>query len=502
MSNSSHTTAALKIENLKIHAGSKLLLELDHFTCFKGSIHAVIGESGSGKSLLLKSLMGLLKSNLSVSGKAILPESSWCRDLLDVKSTSWNAFRGKYLGMVFQEPMSALNPQMTCGEQLQESWDIHCSPNNKGSKSEIYNKLDAIGLGSIADRVYRSYPHELSGGQRQRVMIAMATLHNPEFILADEPTTALDYFSRKQVIRDFTHLAKSLGSTVIWVSHELDLVNEFAEYITVLRKGKFVQYGSTQQVLNQKPEPYVKELLDAVPQTKHEKRPLSQVKISIQELNKIYGQKGNSIHALQDFSVELSAGQTLAVIGTSGSGKSTLAKLLVGLERPESGKITINGKDIPQKTPTGVQMVFQDPYSSLNRRHTSMESILEILKLTGQGDNELHRRELAERLLYDVGFDESLIHKKPDQMSGGQRQRLCIAKALSTRPEILILDEAVAALDPLIQKQILDLLVDLQKQKGLIYIFITHNLDVAKYMADVWCYLENGKTMPVPSLLD
>lgn len=502
MSNPTPTTIALKIDNLKIQTGNKLLLELDHLICYKGSIHAVIGESGSGKSLLLKSLMGLLKSNLSVSGNATLPQSKWSTDLYKVNSSDWNAFRGKYLGMVFQEPMSALNPQMTCGAQLQESWDIHCESALKGSKTEIYNKLEAIGLGNISDRIYESYPHELSGGQRQRVMIAMATLHNPEFILADEPTTALDYFSRKQVIRDFTHLAKSLGSTVIWVSHELDLVNEFAEYVTVLRKGNFVQYGTTQEVLSLNPEPYVKELLDAVPHTKHEKLPLNQVKISIQQLNKTYKQKGNLIHALQDFSVELSAGQTLAVIGTSGSGKSTLAKLLVGLERPESGKITINGKDIPRNPPTGVQMVFQDPYSSLNRRHTSLESIMEILKLTRQGDNENQRMELAVRILEDVGFDETLINKKPDQMSGGQRQRLCIAKALSTRPEILILDEAVAALDPLIQKQILDLLVALQKQKGLIYIFITHNLDVAKYMADEWCYLENGRMMPLPSLVD
>ncbi len=489
---------ALTVQNLKISAGHKVLLELGEFNCKKGSIHAVIGESGSGKSLLLKSLMGLLKSNLSLTGSSNLPCSDWCMDLYKVQASEWPNFRGKFLGMVFQEPMSALNPQMTCGEQLQESWNIHCHPSEVNSKSEIFRKLEAIGLGSIADRVYQSYPHELSGGQRQRVMIAMATLHNPEFILADEPTTALDYFSRKQVIKDFTRLAKSLGSTVIWVSHELDLVQEFAEYVTVLRKGKFVQYGTAEQVLSINPEPYVKELLEAVPQAKEQLVPTHQVKISIQGLNKFYKQNGKEIHALKDFSVELSSGQTLAVIGTSGSGKSTLAKLLVGLEHPQAGKIVIDGKNIPRNPPTGVQMVFQDPYSSLNRRHTSLEAISEILKLTGQGKSNSDRKELATSLLLDVGFDEVLMNKKPDQMSGGQRQRLCIAKALSTRPQILILDEAVAALDPLIQKQVLELLANLQKQKGLIYIFITHNLDVAKSMADVWCFLENGQTVPLP----
>ena len=489
---------ALIVRNLTVSAGQKVLLELGEFSCKKGSIHAVIGESGSGKSLLLKSLMGLLKSNLSISGSAALPNSDWCADLFQVEISNWPKFRGKYLGMVFQEPMSALNPQMKCGDQLQESWNIHCSADQINSTAEIFRKLDAIGLGNIADRVYQSYPHELSGGQRQRVMIAMATLHNPEFILADEPTTALDYFSRKQVIQDFTRLAKSLGSTVIWVSHELDLVQEFAEYVTVLKKGKFVQNGTSQEVLMTQPEPYVKELLDAVPQVKKQLVPTENVKISIQGLNKFYKQNGKEIHALNDFNVELSNGQTLAVIGTSGSGKSTLAKLLVGLERPQSGKIIIDGKNIPRNPPTGVQMVFQDPYSSLNRRHTSLEAIIEILDLTRQGENPLERTSIAKSMLEDVGFDEVLMNKKPDQMSGGQRQRLCIAKALATRPQILILDEAVAALDPLIQKQVLELLMDLQKQKGLIYIFITHNLDVAKSMADVWCFLENGQTVPLP----
>ncbi len=498
----SQQNSALVIQQLLIQAGGNSLLQLDKLICNRGSIHAIIGESGSGKSLLLKSLMGLLKSNLTLSGNAFLMDSTDTKssiDLYKIPPSDWFKYRGNLLGMIFQEPMSALNPQLTCGEQLQEAWNIHCEQSQQDSKIEIFHKLQDMGLGEIQERIYQSYPHELSGGQRQRVMIAMATLHNPQFILADEPTTALDYFSRKQVMLDFTQLAKKLGSTVIWVSHELDLVSEFAEYITVLRKGNFVQYGTTQQVLVDEPSGYVKELLDAVPKPKKKLKPTTEIRISIQNLSKSYKQKGKSVLALNDFSISLSDGQTLAVVGTSGSGKSTLAKLLVALELPDKGRIEIDGQRIPKNPPTGVQMVFQDPYSSLNRRQTSVETIVEILKRTQKDLTKIELYDKAKHILSTVGFDSILFDKKPDQMSGGQRQRLCIAKALANEPKILILDEAVAALDPLIQKQVLDLLIELQEKKGLIYIFITHNLDVAKFMADVWCYLEKGNLSPLPS---
>jgi len=493
----------IQIADLKISAGNKSLLQLPQFTCYSGEVHAIVGESGSGKSLLLNCIMQLLPQSLSTFGTIKIEFNTNANpvsipSLLELSKLEKQRLRGKYIGMVFQEPMSALNPQMTCGAQLMEAWNIHCLRENRNKSNTILQKLQLVGLAESADRILKSFPHQLSGGQRQRVMIVMATLHNPPLVLADEPTTALDFTSRKQVMDDFLRIVKSMGSTLIWVSHELDLVQEYAQNATVLRKGKFVQNGTVQQVFHSEPSEYVKELLKATPKTKSVLVQTEYVTVRIRELSKSFGKGASKVVALKDFSVELGPGQTLAIIGTSGSGKSTLAKLLVGLESMDGGSVEINGEALPSHPPTGVQMVFQDPYASLNRRFTSFQAISEILRFVNPKLNANDIQTKSLELLEKVGFDERLIHAKPDQMSGGQRQRLCIAKALATNPQILILDEAVAALDPLIQKQILELLTSLQIEKKLIYLFITHNLDVAKSMADKWCFLSEGKTQEMP----
>ena len=489
--------AIVYIENLRIQSEKQTLLFLPHFECNASEIHALIGESGSGKSLTLLTIIGLLPKNLKATGTVILKTPTQNLDLLSLKNDDFRKLRGKYIGMVFQEPMSALNPQMTCGKQLVEAFLVH-QHNRDLAVNVISEKLSKVGLGSMIDRVLESFPHQLSGGQRQRVMIAMASLHNPLVLLADEPTTALDSFSRKDVMNDFTQIAKEMGSALIWVSHELDLVANYANQITVLKKGAFIENGSVDEVMHHPKHEYVKQLIDAVPQPKNKVEiPINPV-LEVKNVFKIYGKGKNQVNALSNYSVSLSPGETLAVIGTSGSGKSTLAKLLVALEQKTSGQILLFGKELPSKTPTGIQMVFQDPFASLNRNQTAFEAVSEILLLKSPSKTVQEREKLAFSILRDVGFDDRLINAYPDQMSGGQRQRLCIAKALCTNPEVLILDEAVAALDPLIQKQILKLLKDIQLQRNLVFIFITHNLDVAKSLADKWCYLDGGVEKDIP----
>lgn len=489
-------SALLKIENLIIetHSPSKRLLELKNLQLHAGEIHAVIGESGSGKSLLLKTILGLLPQGLSSQGECILKNES-------LQDANWLEIRGKHIGMVFQEPMSALNPQMTCLAQLKESWQIHAPSSEKNSLDTIYARLEAVGLGFLKDRLSRTYPHELSGGQRQRLMIAMATLHKPELILADEPTTALDFFSREAVMRDLIKIANDMGSAVLWVSHELDLVRKFAHRITVMKRGEVLQQGDIKEVFEH-PVPYLEELVRANPKEKIEKVSEGSVYLEVKNLKKSYLTSGTNskarVLALDGFSVSLSPKQTLAIIGTSGSGKSTFAKLLVGLEKPDSGEVWLNGEPLKLQPPTGVQMVFQDPLASLNLRQSAKQALVEILKFKHPQKQKEVWEEQAIELLRKVGFDDRLIEARPRQMSGGQRQRLCIAKALATEPKVLILDEAVAALDPLIQKQILDLLKEIQQTDGLIYLFITHNLDVARSLADVSIYLNEGKMAEIP----
>ena len=486
----------ISIHNLKVLASDKTLLNLPSFSSKTGEVHAVLGESGSGKSLLLKCLIGLLPKNLHSEGSIALDiENLGQANVANWSQKDWIHARGKHIGMVFQEPLSALNPQMTCGAQLQESWEIHAPENQRKSKTEILERLSDVGLKEDAQRILDSYPHQLSGGQRQRVVIAMATLHKPEIILADEPTTALDFFSRKKVLSDLVSVVRKYNATLIWVTHELDVVADYADCITVLKKGELIQSGSTDVVLKQSPHSYVKALLDAIPQKKINKSVGENVTLSIDSVSKVYN---NQTKALSNFNTALAPGETLAVIGTSGSGKSTLAKLLVALEKPTNGHITLNGLPLSSYPPTGIQMVFQDPFSSLNRRHKAIDALLEVRKVCFPKESVNERLKQAQNGLKEVALDEDLWEKRPTQMSGGQRQRLCIAKALASNPSILILDEAVAALDPLVQEQVLKLLQKIQKERALIFVFITHDLAVASHVADKMVFLERGEIKEIP----
>jgi peptide/nickel transport system ATP-binding protein len=419
-------------------------------------------------------------------------------ELVGLQDDVWQTLRGKRIGMVFQEPMSALNPQMKCGKQLMESAMIH-EPNVDIAKEKVHRKLDQMGLGEIKERIMKSYPHQLSGGQRQRVMIAMACVHEPPLILADEPTTALDSLARQQVMADLQRVCKEQGSALLWVSHELDLVKQYAENVTVLRRGVCVTQGTCSDVFSDQAHGYVRELLNAMPKGVWVNPIESQVPVlEINHLTKEYGDKPNTVKALLQFNEVLMQGETLSVVGLSGSGKSTLAKLLVALELPTAGEMLLNQRALLKRPPTGIQMVFQDPYSSLNPNAKAIDAVLEVVEWVNKGNTLTDHREKAMLLLEEVGFDLRLSEAYPHQMSGGQRQRLCIARALASEPKVLILDEAVAALDPLVQKLVLEMLLELQKKRGLSYVFITHNLEVARAISHRIIYLEKGEKKALP----
>lgn len=500
----------LSIRNLKISINGNSLLTLDSLDVNPGEIHGIIGESGSGKSLTLFGVMGLLSPALSVSGSIQLNGI----ELMGLFETAWRGIRGKEIGMIFQEPMTALNPQLRCGTQLMESALIH--EKDVGlAKEKVERKLMQLGLGDILDRILSAYPHQLSGGQRQRVMIAMACVHEPPLILADEPTTALDSVARQQVMRNLEQICKDQGSALLWVSHELDLVKQYTEKVTVLKKGVCLAQGDSLTVFGEQAHPYVKELICAMPSGVWVK-PMDEFLpvLEICNLGKTFQQKGWDVKALRGFTDVLHRGETLAIVGLSGSGKSTLAKMLVALELPTEGSIQLNSQSLNRRPPTGIQMVFQDPYSSLNPNDKSIDAVSEVVEWINKGkknvdytkenntfmnDTKSGCREKAMALLREVGFDLRLAEAYPHEMSGGQRQRLCIARALASDPKVLILDEAVAALDPLVQKQVLDLLLKLQRDRGLAYIFITHNLEVARAIAHRIVFLEKGEQQPLPS---
>ena len=507
----------LSVTNFQIStSGNKQLVSIPQLSVKPGEIHAIIGESGSGKSLTLLSAIGLLNPKLIQLGTISFAEHT---NVLNLSEKVWLTLRGKAIGMVFQEPMTALNPQQTCGKQLIEAAKIH-GANQQKAHELISSKFLDLGLQSIQERILESYPHQLSGGQRQRVMIAIACLHNPPLILADEPTTALDSVSRKAVMDDLYRLCKKQGSALLWVSHELDLVAEYADSITVLRKGELLDQGMKQEVLglgqydksieileNAIPRnSYVKELLSALPKNNPALRnrdfPMFSLVLSVNDVVKIYSSKRSpNFRALDAVSLSLYSGETTALVGLSGSGKSTLAKILVGLEKITEGEVWLKGKKLSPKPPTGIQMVFQDPYSSLNPNQTARMALVEIFKQVGKQTSE--ESELsARKAMEEVGLSENLMDSWPHELSGGQRQRLCIAKALATQPQVLILDEAVAALDPIVQKQVLELLVQLQNQRDIAYLFITHNLHVARNIAHKIVYLDNGKLGSLPNAWD
>ena len=467
-----------------------------------GRTLCVVGESGSGKSVMALAIMGLIPRELRAAGGSISLNSE---SLLDAAPARLRALRGKVMGMVFQEPMTALNPVMPCGEQIDELLREHTNWPGDRRAAEIRQILDRVHIHDI-DRIMGSHPHQLSGGQRQRIVIAMAAILKPALLICDEPTTALDVTTQKEILRLIAELQRDQGSAVLFITHDMGVVADIADDVLVMHQGRGVESGPRHQVLHTPRADYTRMLLQAVPSmTPPPPRPSAQgpSRLAASALGKTYinrdllGRERSTV-ALRNASLSLLGGETVGVVGESGSGKSSLARCLIRLIDPTSGSILWGSDEVATKTEAAlrplrhrVQVVFQDPNRSLNPRRTVGQSIIEGAINFGTPRKEALA--LAVQLLEKVRLPASSLDRYPSQFSGGQRQRIAIARALACKPEVLVADEAVSALDVSVQAQILDLLRSIQRELGLGLLFITHDLRVAAQLCDRVIVMQHGE---------
>lgn len=475
------------------------------FDVAPGEVLCLVGESGSGKSVIAFSIMGLLAKALTVSNGSINLQGE---DLTKADITRLRELRCTHMGMIFQEPMTALNPVMRCGDQIDEVLLEHTSLSQSARREKVIEMISQVHLPD-PDRMYSSYPHQLSGGQRQRIMIAMALILEPMLLIADEPTTALDVTTQAQTLHLIRELQSARQTGVLFITHDFGVVAELGDRVAVLKQGEVVEIGTTKQVLSSPQHPYTKMLIAAVP--KHappirkaipEDAPLV---LKTENLNKHYGRltfgrKKNVVKAAQNVSIEIRKGETLGIVGESGSGKSTVARCVTWLIESTDGRIWLAGDDIAKlpkkdlvKLRRKVQIIFQDPYRSLNPRRTAGQSIIEGPMNYGESrkDAMQHARELMDL----VQLDPDGLDRYPHQFSGGQRQRVCIARALAMRPELLVADEAVSALDVSVQAQVLTLLEEIRDRMQLAMLFITHDLRVAAQVCDTVAVMSQGKVV-------
>ena len=522
----------LMLNKLGITVGENELLKDISFEVFPNEIVAIVGESGSGKSLTALSIAGLLpETKLNVTSKQLLFNNE---SLEGLSESEWQKIRGNKIGMIFQEPQSSLNPSMKCGIQVMEMLNQHTQDNAENKKNKVLASFEQVYLDN-PERIFNAYPHELSGGQKQRVMIAMALICNPQLLIADEPTTALDVTVQKEIISLIIERQKTNKMSVLFISHDLTLVSQLADRVLVMYQGEIVESGTVTEVFNAPKEAYTCGLLHARPDAKirlkrlptiadfinevkrtdevgenvrkkrHEEiysaPPLLQVKDLIKEHVLSVGlfKKNKYLKALQGVSFDLFKGETLGLVGESGCGKSTLSRALIYLDPPTEGSILFQGKELSSMTSEqirsirkDIQFVFQDPYSALHPLKKIGQAIAEPLQVhqITLGSKETKIRVLE--LLEAVGLEASFYERHPYELSGGQRQRIVIARALATEPKLIICDEAVAALDISVQAQVLNLLNDLKEQFDLSYLFISHDLNVVKYMSDKIMVMQNG----------
>ena len=502
------------------------------FTVQQGKTLAIVGESGSGKSLTSLALMGLLPTTATTSGVCTLIVNNKAITLTTLDKKAWTGLRGKEISMVFQEPMSALNPVMKVGKQLQESITAHQHLNNKDAKQQTLYWLQQVQLPD-PEKIYHRYPHQLSGGQKQRVMIAMAMCQHPSLLIADEPTTALDVTVQKEVLLLMRSLQQQHHTSMIFITHDLALAAEMADEVLVLYQGKMMEYGPVGKVLNQPESPYTSALLACRPaaQEKGKRLPIvadfmkdaqsiipqiskeilapvvsnenllsvRDLKIWFSETTNLLGKTTHFFKAVDEVSFDLKKGEILGLVGESGCGKSTLSRSLMGLLPVREGQILFDSLDLARlgnsqwrTVRKDIQMIFQDPYSSLNPRMTIGAMLEEPLRVHSIVPRSGLAKE-AERLLGLVQLPATAMNRYPHQFSGGQRQRIGIARALALRPKLLICDESVSALDVSVQAQILNLLKDLQSEFNLSYLFISHDLNVVHYISDRVLVMQAGK---------
>ncbi|MGF1526942.1 MAG: ABC transporter ATP-binding protein [Candidatus Competibacterales bacterium] len=468
-------------------------------------ILCVVGESGSGKSLTAKAVMGLLPPPVRATRGEIRLEGE---DLLQATPGRMRQVRGEAVGMIFQEPMTALNPLHRIGDQIDEVLRTHTKQSRRQRKARIVELLTEVQLPDPR-AILQAYPHQLSGGQRQRAMIAMALILEPRVLIADEPTTALDVTTQAQILKLIKDLQDEFHSGVLFITHDFGVVAEIADRVAVMQHGELVEVGTAAEVLHQPRHPYTRDLIAAVPSLTPRRPALpgdAPVVLEVSDLRKTYHSggglwsRGRTVAAVQGVSLGLRRGETVGVVGESGSGKSTLARCIVRLIEPDAGAVVVDGVDLLPLAKTAlkpyrrrIQMVFQDPYGSLNPRYKVGRLIAEGPLVNGVPRREAQRR--TEELLALVGLPAQAAHRYPHEFSGGQRQRIGIARALALEPEILIADEPVSALDVSVQAQVLELLADLQRRFQLAMVFITHDLRVAAQVCDRVAVMQRGEVV-------
>jgi len=490
-------TVDLPLAGDRAHAVRDVSLRLH-----RGEILCIVGESGSGKSVTANTIMGLLPpDSLKVRSGRILFDG---QDLLTLPEPALRKLRGARIAMIFQEPMTSLNPVMTIGRQIEEVMEAHGVPAAE-RQARVLSLLEAVGLPDPPS-IARSYPFRLSGGQRQRVMIAMALALEPDILIADEPTTALDVTTQAQILSLIHSLQRSRQMGVMFVTHDFGVVADIADTVVVMRHGEIVEQGPAQQVLGDPQHPYTRALIAAVPRFRSEPAPAVNEApvLQVERLRKVYRTSARffgsarEVVAVDDVSFSIARGETLGLVGESGSGKSTIGQCLVRLFPIDGGRILVGGRDVTRVSGKDlkdyrakVQIIFQDPFASLNPRHTVGRSILTGPLALGVDRATAEAR--MNRLLTRVGLDPSAASRYPHEFSGGQRQRIGIARALAVEPDLLIADECVSALDVSVQAQVLDLLREIRDEMHLAMLFITHDLRVASQICDRVIVLHRGK---------
>jgi len=531
----------LDIQNLTLRFGSQEAVRQVNWRVPAGRALGVVGESGSGKSVTTLSVLGLLPASGVVSGGAIWFQSPRLGriNLLDStlsakqRERQWQQVRGREIGLVFQEPMSALNPLMRVGEQVAELLRLHLGHTPKQALRASLERFEEVQLPD-PERLAKRYPHELSGGQKQRVMIAMAIACQPALLLADEPTTALDVTVQRRVLDLLQELQARYAMSLVFISHDLGVVAEIADEVVVMRRGQVLETAPTLKLFEAPTHPYTKGLLACRPplEQRLERLPtvpeleanpqaplprvvpeeaiaerltaLSAAPVLVQavQLSKVFARRGQRTVAVEAVSLEVRRGETLGIVGESGSGKTTLGRCLLQLTPCTSGSVFWDGQAVQDLSSKALrsarkrfQVVFQDPFSALNPRLRIGQALLEPLQVHGIGASKSERLERIRQLLHRLDLPPDSLERYPDAFSGGQRQRICIARALTVNPEFIVLDESVSALDVSVQAQILNLLKDLQNELGLTYLFISHDVSVMNHLADRVLVMQAGRVV-------
>lgn len=523
----------LSIKNLCISFGKNEVIRNISCHLYQNEILGIVGESGSGKSVSSLAILGLLPKKISkiTSGSIVFNGI----DLTTLSSKAFQNIRGKKIAMIFQEPMSSLNPSMTCGKQVQEILLQHTQLSKQAAKAETILLFEKVKLPD-AERVYNAYPHEISGGQKQRVMIAMAISCKPDILIADEPTTALDVTVQKNIIELLKDLQVENQMSVIFITHDLSLISEIANRVLVMYKGEIVEQGEVSSIFKTPEHIYTKALINSRPSLKTRLKTLPTIQdylnnttkteiitseqrqqkhktlyskpplLEVINVEKEYFSKSGwfskpqSFKAVNDVSFKLYEGETLGLVGESGCGKSTLGNAILQLDKATAGKILYQGVDITKlsnseikKLRKDIQIIFQDPYSSLNPRIPVGEAIMEPMIVHNLYNSDDERKEKTIEILNKVGLSEEFFNRYPHEFSGGQRQRIGIARTIALQPKLIVCDESVSALDISVQAQVLNLLNTLKETFGFTYIFISHDLAVVKYMSDQLLVMSKGK---------